>query len=51
MLKTLIKFINSVTKLVESNELLSKDLLDFIESYKVRSNDFKNELNIFFFFY
>lgn len=23
-------------KLVESNELLSKDLLDFIESYKVR---------------
>lgn len=29
-------FINSVLKLVESNELLSKDLLDFIESYKVR---------------
>jgi len=29
-------FNNSVTKLVESNELLSKDLLDFIESYKVR---------------
>jgi len=28
--------INSVMKLVESNELLSKDLLNFIELYKVR---------------
>lgn len=36
--------ITSVSKLVESNELLSKDLLNFIESYKVRhfSIEWKN---------
>ncbi|XP_022174791.1 protein FAM91A1 [Myzus persicae] len=34
----------NVMKLVESNELLSKDLLDFIESYKDSDKDFEDLL-------